>query len=382
MVIDESHVTIPQIHAMYGGDRSRKDSLVDYGFRLRAARDNRPLKFEEFEQMTNQVIYVSATPADYELAQSGGVVVEQVVRPTGLLDPVIEVRPSLNQIDDLMGEVHNRIELNERVLITTLTKRMAEELSDYMTRLGVKCAYIHSDVDTLERIQIMQKLREGEFDVLIGVNMLREGLDMPEVSLVAILDADKEGFLRTERSLTQTAGRAARNLNGRVIMYADRVTPAMQATIDSTNARRAKQMAYNEAHNITPKGLNKDIITSSLLSQTAKPTPLDGMSYAAEDDLKGMLFASEEQEAYGNDLEPNELRSGAKQSSKTSSKASAKSGSKTKSEIQNPTDKKQLTKALETARKNMKKASKEMNFLEAAQYRDEMLRIQAQLDAL
>ena len=382
MVIDESHVTIPQIHAMYGGDRSRKDSLVDYGFRLRAARDNRPLKFEEFEQMTNQVIYVSATPADYELAQSGGVVVEQVVRPTGLLDPVIEVRPSLNQIDDLMGEVHNRIELNERVLITTLTKRMAEELSDYMTRLGVKCAYIHSDVDTLERIQIMQKLREGEFDVLIGVNMLREGLDMPEVSLVAILDADKEGFLRTERSLTQTAGRAARNLNGRVIMYADRVTPAMQATIDSTNARRAKQMAYNEAHNITPKGLNKDIVTSSLLSQTAKPTPLDGMSYAAEDDLKGMLFASEEQEAYGNDLEPNELRSGAKQSSKTSSKASAKSGSKTKSEIQNPTDKKQLTKALETARKNMKKASKEMNFLEAAQYRDEMLRIQAQLDAL
>ncbi len=382
MVIDESHVTIPQIHAMYGGDRSRKDSLVDYGFRLRAARDNRPLKFEEFEQMTNQVIYVSATPADYELAQSGGVVVEQVVRPTGLLDPVIEVRPSLNQIDDLMGEVHNRIELNERVLITTLTKRMAEELSDYMTRLGVKCAYIHSDVDTLERIQIMQKLREGEFDVLIGVNMLREGLDMPEVSLVAILDADKEGFLRTERSLTQTAGRAARNLNGRVIMYADRVTPAMQATIDSTNARRAKQMAYNEAHNITPKGLNKDIITSSLLSQTAKPTPLDGMSYAAEDDLKGMLFASEEQEVYGNDLEPNELRSGAKQSSKTSSKASAKSGSKTKSEIQNPTDKKQLTKALETARKNMKKASKEMNFLEAAQYRDEMLRIQAQLDAL
>ena len=318
--------------------------------------------------MTNQVIYVSATPADYELAQSGGVVVEQVVRPTGLLDPVIEVRPSLNQIDDLMGEVHNRIELNERVLITTLTKRMAEELSDYMTRLGVKCAYIHSDVDTLERIQIMQKLREG--------------LDMPEVSLVAILDADKEGFLRTERSLTQTAGRAARNLNGRVIMYADRVTPAMQATIDSTNARRAKQMAYNEAHNITPKGLNKDIVTSSLLSQTAKPTPLDGMSYAAEDDLKGMLFASEEQEVYGNDLEPNELRSGAKQSSKTSSKASAKSGSKTKSEIQNPTDKKQLTKALETARKNMKKASKEMNFLEAAQYRDEMLRIQAQLDAL
>lgn len=382
MVIDESHVTIPQIHAMYGGDRSRKDSLVDYGFRLRAARDNRPLKFEEFEQMTNQVIYVSATPADYELAQSGGVVVEQVVRPTGLLDPVIEVRPSLNQIDDLMGEVHNRIELNERVLITTLTKRMAEELSDYMTRLGVKCAYIHSDVDTLERIQIMQKLREGEFDVLIGVNMLREGLDMPEVSLVAILDADKEGFLRTERSLTQTAGRAARNLNGRVIMYADRVTPAMQATIDSTNARRAKQMAYNEAHNITPKGLNKDIVTSSLLSQTAKPTLLDGMSYAAEDDLKGMLFASEEQEAYGNDLEPNELRSGAKQSSKTSPKASAKSGSKTKSEIQNPTDKKQLTKALETARKNMKKASKEMNFLEAAQYRDEMLRIQAQLDAL
>jgi len=259
MVVDESHVTLSQVHAMYGGDRSRKENLVEYGFRLPAAMDNRPLKFEEFESMQNQVIYVSATPADYELQKCDGVYVEQIIRPTGLLDPVIEVRPSLNQIDDLIEEIQLRCELDERVLVTTLTKRMAEELAKYLTKVSIRCRYIHSDVDTLERIEIMQDLRKGLFDVLIGVNLLREGLDLPEVSLVAILDADKEGFLRSHRSLTQTIGRAARNLNGKAIMYADKITASMQKTIDETNYRRTKQINFNTDNNQVPMALNKKI---------------------------------------------------------------------------------------------------------------------------
>ena len=259
MVIDESHVTIPQIHAMYGGDRSRKEALVEYGFRLPAAMDNRPLKFEEFEEMQNQVIYVSATPADYELEKTGGEYIEQIIRPTGLLDPIIEVRQTENQIDDLMEEIQKRAEEDERVLVTTLTKKMAEELTKYFTKFGVRTRYIHSDVETLERIQIMQDLRVGLFDVLVGVNLLREGLDLPEVSLVAILDADKEGMLRSRRSMIQTVGRAARNINGKAIMYADKITKSMQATIDETNYRREKQIQYNERHGIVPKALNKKI---------------------------------------------------------------------------------------------------------------------------
>ena len=259
MVVDESHVTLSQVHAMYGGDRSRKENLVEYGFRLPAAMDNRPLKFEEFEAMQNQVIYVSATPADYELQKCDGVYVEQVIRPTGLLDPIIEIRPSLNQIDDLIEEIQARAEIDERVLVTTLTKRMAEELAKYLAKVSIRCRYIHSDVDTLERIEIMQDLRKGLFDVLIGVNLLREGLDLPEVSLVAILDADKEGFLRSHRSLTQTIGRAARNLNGKAIMYADKITASMQKTIDETNYRRTKQINFNVANNQIPQALNKKI---------------------------------------------------------------------------------------------------------------------------
>ncbi|WBV59178.1 excinuclease ABC subunit UvrB [Chryseobacterium camelliae] len=259
MVIDESHVTVPQVHAMYGGDRSRKESLVEYGFRLPAAMDNRPLKFQEFEGMQNQVIYVSATPADYELEKTGGEYIEQIIRPTGLLDPIIEVRPTLNQIDDLMEEIHKRADADERVLVTTLTKKMAEELTKYFTKFGIRTRYIHSDVETLERIQIMQDLRLGIFDVLIGVNLLREGLDLPEVSLVAILDADKEGMLRSRRSMIQTVGRAARNINGKAIMYADKITKSMQATLDETEYRRAKQIQYNEEHGKVPQALNKKI---------------------------------------------------------------------------------------------------------------------------
>jgi excinuclease ABC subunit B len=271
MVVDESHVTLSQVHAMYGGDHSRKINLVDYGFRLPAAMDNRPLKFEEFEAIQNQVIYVSATPADYELNQCEGVIVEQVIRPTGLLDPEIEVRPSLNQIDDLIEEIHLRIEKDERILVTTLTKRMAEELTKYLSRIQIRCRYIHSDVDTLERVEIMQDLRAGIFDVLVGVNLLREGLDLPEVSLVAILDADKEGFLRSARSLTQTVGRAARNLNGRAIMYADKITKSMQTTIDETEYRRSKQIEYNAKHNITPAALNKSLENILVKKKTAAP---------------------------------------------------------------------------------------------------------------
>jgi excinuclease ABC subunit B len=259
MVIDESHVTIPQVHAMYGGDRSRKEALVEYGFRLPAAMDNRPLKFHEFENIQNQVIYVSATPADYELEKTEGEYIEQIIRPTGLLDPIIEIRPSLNQIDDLIEEIHKRTEVDERVLVTTLTKKMAEELTKYFTKFGIRCRYIHSDVETLERIQIMQDLRLGIFDVLIGVNLLREGLDLPEVSLVAILDADKEGMLRSRRSMTQTVGRAARNINGKAIMYADKMTKSMQATIDETAYRREKQQRHNEINGLQPTPLNKKI---------------------------------------------------------------------------------------------------------------------------
>lgn len=337
IVIDESHVSVPQIHAMYGGDRARKTNLVQYGFRMESAFDNRPLKFEEFQELAKQVIYVSATPADYELVQSEGVVVEQVIRPTGLLDPIIEVRPSMNQIDDLMEEIQQRIEREERVLVTTLTKRMAEELTDFLMRHDVRCNYIHSDVDTLERVQIMNDLREGIYDVLIGVNLLREGLDLPEVSLVAILDADKEGFLRSHRSLTQTAGRAARNVNGKVIMYADRITESMQKTIDETNRRREKQLAYNEANGITPKQIQK-----------ARSNALLGAS-ADREEIK-----TKAPKAY---VEPETISIAADPVVQYMSKP-------------------QMEKAIERARKQMQEAAKKLEFIEAAQYRDELLRLE------
>ncbi len=340
MFIDESHVSVPQIGAMYGGDRARKTNLVEYGFRLPAAFDNRPLTFEEFQQEVNQIIYVSATPADYELQQSEGVVVEQIIRPTGLLDPEIEVRPSENQIDDLLEEIRLRIERQERVLITTLTKRMAEELSEFLLNHGVRTAYIHSDVATLDRVQILEKLRNGEFDVLVGVNLLREGLDLPEVSLVAILDADKEGFLRNRRSLVQTAGRAARNVNGRVIMYADTITRSMQETIDETNRRRTKQLQYNEQHGITPKQIQKALKSS--LTRDDRPDIKE---------LKSTQFAT-----IGSQMD------------------------KAADPIEERMTRPQLEKLIAETTRRMKEAAKQLDFLQAAQYRDEIIRMQKELE--
>lgn len=337
IVIDESHVSVPQIRAMYGGDKARKTNLVEYGFRMGSAFDNRPLKFEEFKGLAKEVIYVSATPADYELNESEGVIVEQVIRPTGLLDPIIEVRPSMNQIDDLMEEIQQRIEKEERVLVTTLTKRMAEELTEYLLRHEIRCNYIHSDVDTLDRVRIMDELRQGIYDVLVGVNLLREGLDLPEVSLVAILDADKEGFLRSHRSLTQTAGRAARNINGKVIMYADKMTDSMKKTIDETNRRREKQLAYNEEHGITPKQI-----------QRARNSALLGAGSSSDSADVKIPKAYVEPSVNGVAADP----------------------------IVQYMTKPQMEKAIERTRKLMQDAAKKLEFIEAAQYRDELLKLE------